>query len=580
MATTDYIKSLHIEDNVFELIEDTVISYLVHYYAPFTGSSKINVPAGTTFVAYGPMNDYEMYIHLSEENDDLRNCMDEQEKKNNMKLADRLHSYSFFISEDEVRTLNLRFIKGSKDRLLEIYRLLRSEPVIQRNNFTKDSTFMPKLLGLLCFYNSTPLKGTKYIESLSSDKKYKLSDLLPQSDPEFAPSTIKEIAEDCKWLFLRDLLKDNRETFDEIKSCYTQAVNDGIYEAANNLGVLAYCYENDSDEANRLFNYAASRGSQNAMLNQFNILWNGEQYLEGVAMLENMFNKDIPSLKCLYNLAYLYYMGNDCHGNHLKKNIRKAKEILKMIIEYDQSIICENETSIPSLAEKFLAFIDSENIYAMKAKEFHNIILASVSKTNLIKDKGEVFRYLTSIHLHNGYKLGLRLAEQRDMGDNSNFFVYDNQDNVDEDLIKFIITDQSAMGAWQIYLLMTAFTIMPCYWHGQYNERKYIYNKRDVQEIKVFERLDIRGLLAKDFLLPKVTIVKVSEESQNISTTDHFVPQASYGKYEADVYCCYWNDWVGLVREHVRITLNNSKIEKYEVVGRFVIYPYHCGIYL
>ena len=122
MATTDYIKSLHIEDNVFELIEDTVISYLVHYYAPFTGSGKINVPAGTTFVAYGPMNDYEMYIHLSEENDDLRKCMDEQEKKNNMKLADRLHSYSFFISEDEVRTLNMRFIKGSKDRLLEIYR--------------------------------------------------------------------------------------------------------------------------------------------------------------------------------------------------------------------------------------------------------------------------------------------------------------------------------------------------------------------------------------------------------------------------------------------------------------------------
>ena len=99
-----------------------------------------------------------------------------------------------FYAEIEIICKFSLFIKGSKDRLLEIYRLLRSEPVIQRNNFTKDSTFMPKLLGLLCFYNSTPLKGTKYIESLSSDKKYKLSDLLPQSDPEFAPSTIKEIA--------------------------------------------------------------------------------------------------------------------------------------------------------------------------------------------------------------------------------------------------------------------------------------------------------------------------------------------------------------------------------------------------
>ena len=56
---------------------------------------------------------------------------------------------------------------------------------------------------------------------------------------------------------------------------------------------------------------------------------------------------------------------------------------------------------------------------------------------------------------------------KRDMGDNSNFFVYDNQDNVDEDLLKFIITDQSAMGAWQIYLLMTAFT--SCFVYGTWN---------------------------------------------------------------------------------------------------------------
>ena len=44
MATIEFIESLNIEDNVFELNEDIIVSFLVHFSAPFTGGSKINVP--------------------------------------------------------------------------------------------------------------------------------------------------------------------------------------------------------------------------------------------------------------------------------------------------------------------------------------------------------------------------------------------------------------------------------------------------------------------------------------------------------------------------------------------------------
>ena len=42
MATQEQIKSLKIDENVFELLEDTTLEYLVHFAAPFTGCDKFN----------------------------------------------------------------------------------------------------------------------------------------------------------------------------------------------------------------------------------------------------------------------------------------------------------------------------------------------------------------------------------------------------------------------------------------------------------------------------------------------------------------------------------------------------------
>lgn len=36
MATIEYIESLHINENVFELLEDTTIGYLSHYATEYT----------------------------------------------------------------------------------------------------------------------------------------------------------------------------------------------------------------------------------------------------------------------------------------------------------------------------------------------------------------------------------------------------------------------------------------------------------------------------------------------------------------------------------------------------------------
>ena len=64
MADIKFIESLNIEDNIFELKENCIIGYLVHYCAPFTGGGEHELPAGIRFCLHGPMRDDAMYMHM------------------------------------------------------------------------------------------------------------------------------------------------------------------------------------------------------------------------------------------------------------------------------------------------------------------------------------------------------------------------------------------------------------------------------------------------------------------------------------------------------------------------------------
>lgn len=124
--TRELIEALKIDENVFELAEDTEIEYLVHFAAPFTGSDKCLVPKGTAFAAHGPMRADALYMHLVEDNEELYNKMEQQVKVEYEDLFTRLQGFSFFITEEQLKTLPLKFRSGSAERVLDIIRKLRS----------------------------------------------------------------------------------------------------------------------------------------------------------------------------------------------------------------------------------------------------------------------------------------------------------------------------------------------------------------------------------------------------------------------------------------------------------------------
>lgn len=126
MATDAQIKALKIDENVFELTEDTELEYLVHIAAPFTGSDKCLVPKGTVFAPHGPMRGDALYMHLVEGNEELFKKMEQQVRVNYEQLYTRLQGFSFFITEKQLQTLPLKFRSGSAERVLDIMRKLRS----------------------------------------------------------------------------------------------------------------------------------------------------------------------------------------------------------------------------------------------------------------------------------------------------------------------------------------------------------------------------------------------------------------------------------------------------------------------
>lgn len=127
MATKEQIKALKIDENVFELVEDTELEYLVHFAAPYTGGDKYLVPKGTAFVPSSPMRSDALYMHLvNGDNEELYAKMETQVKIKYEDLFLRLQGFSFFITEEQLKTLPLKFRSGSAERLLDIMRLLRS----------------------------------------------------------------------------------------------------------------------------------------------------------------------------------------------------------------------------------------------------------------------------------------------------------------------------------------------------------------------------------------------------------------------------------------------------------------------
>lgn len=349
---------------------------------------------------------------------------------------------------------------------------------------------------------------------------------------------------------LQNILRKNLEAYH----------NHNDIDKGNDAAIIL-ANQGQTKDAISLFTELSEKGNQLSMANLFSVLWANElDYKKATDWLHYVEGFDYPSVRCLWNLSVMYYSGDQLSHNMLSKDLTRSKSLLQRIIQLAQISKDKDDMKIAEKARLFLEQFDFINLFSLNGKSIHEIIAKSIVKTESIKDKGELFFIAKSISPKPGLKLGAKIAsdDTGDIGDESKFYFYNTRGEQFDFSPSLLNVERSELGAWQVYLMLTAPTIMPTFWHGGYICRTFIFEVEDLEKIKVIEDYDFTILAMDDILLPEV---KMSSDRKF-----------------ADVYCTYWNDWEGLIREHVRINFNEDGSAEASTADKFTYYKYDCGI--
>ena len=203
------------------------------------------------------------------------------------------------------------------------------------------------------------------------------------------------------------------------------------------------------------------------------------------------------------------------------------------------------------------------NQFALLGQQFIDridTILCELEENKERKDYEVISEVMPDVCILPGYHLHLHRAVHEGHGDNSYFFTRhiltgtENR-NLTKEIIIPIKERQKHL--WQIYLLSHANTLLPSFWHGNYNIRTYIFDEEYMKFIKYLKNRDWKIIAPIEELLPQV-----------ITIDDN----------TCKVVCHFWNEWQGLVRETCTYTMSGALVIKVDT-RQEVLFPYHCGIW-
>lgn len=220
------------------------------------------------------------------------------------------------------------------------------------------SVFTPQILYTEQLSYSQPLKGTKYVEKLSTEPIFgepseeERKELSEEELEEVRNrATVKACAENLDYTLLNFLYDHDRESYDKIQDCYLNALDDGIYEAATCIGVMITCREEDDERALQFFDIAIRHGDRFAMGDKTRLLYHINKSLM-VQHLIKMENHDPQDYECLYDLAVVLVHVPD----HKEENIAHAEGILRGIIA-NKELVEQTDPGLSENAKEFLKYI-------------------------------------------------------------------------------------------------------------------------------------------------------------------------------------------------------------------------------
>lgn len=179
----------------------------------------------------------------------------------------------------------------------------------------------------------------------------------------------------------------------------------------------------------------------------------------------------------------------------------------------------------------------------------------------------EMIVCLNKLSLPNLSFLCVRRCRNVGKGDRSYLYISKDGSN-DYSIWNHITVEDSHMGAWHVYLLNSIWHSLPLFWHGLYDKRTYIYSENDIEHIEFINK-DIEHI---EFISKEIPKAAMGIRDCNI------IPEIVKNGSKYYVSCCYWNNWTGLNRELVEITIDNNIVKEIAVIETYNLIKYHCWI--
>lgn len=126
------------------------------------------------------------------------------------------------------------------------------------------------------------------------------------------------------------------------------------------------------------------------------------------------------------------------------------------------------------------------------------------------------------------------------------------------DIFQHIRVDDSLMGAWQALLLSQLWHVLPIFWHGEYDRRRYILTRDDLKQLLSAPRTDRR--------------------KPTFSSDDYYVTPECVETGQGIYYLswCYWTEWGGLIRETYQVSIRDGKADILYLHNE-TLHRYDCG---
>jgi len=232
----------------------------------------------------------------------------------------------------------------------------------------------------------------------------------------------------------------------------------------------------------------------------------------------------------------------------------KSKKEARIKEEEERKSEQEYERHKTECSENYSKWANSKNNICGK-----DYIRLAQSLMDLVRQQkyNEFLNLLNKTSLPSTMTFGVKECVRQGGADRSRLCVKRSDDAFTFNIYGYLEFENTAMGAWQAFLIDRLWHSLPLWWHDNYNKRDYIYSKEDVNKITHFvDRNFDASALANYDLAPEI--------------------YGENGRYY--ISCCYWTDFGGLKREYVEISLFDGKLDKTFLFNQKVIHRYDCGI--